>query len=105
MSKKNTKTYPTLHYGAEGDLVTMMQDLLSKTGSSVRINGMFGIGTFTALKAFQKKNGLEPNGVCDTETWAKLLLVLKEKKPEKKKELTFEEKVELLWKAHPEIHP
>lgn len=109
MTKKNVKTYPVLQYGTKGDLVVMMKDLLSKFGSSIKITENFDIGTKTALKAFQKKNGLEVTGICDTETWSKLLSALNSKKAEKKivmkKELTLEEKVAALWNAHPELHP
>jgi peptidoglycan hydrolase-like protein with peptidoglycan-binding domain len=88
--------------GTKGDLVIQMQHLLGKWGSSVRPSGHFNIGTRTALLKFQNEKGLEIDGVCGPETWAELLKyanVNLDKKPVSK-ELTLEEKVEILWKEH-----
>ena len=97
--------YPTLCMGAKGDLVIQMQELLGKWGSNVRPSGHFNIGTRTALLKFQNEKGLEIDGVCGPETWTELLKYANinpvyEKKPAAEKELTLEEKVEILWKEH-----
>lgn len=70
-------TYPKLKYKDKGDLVVQLQDLLSKSGSSVKITGEFNIGTYTAVKAFQRKNGLKVDGIVENKTWEKLLNCLK----------------------------
>ena len=100
--------YPTICMGAKGDLVTQMQELLVKWGSSVTPNGHFNIGTRTALLKFQNEKGLEIDGVCGPETWAELLKYahIKFVEPGKKepkpapKELSLEEKVNILWEEH-----
>ena len=100
--------YPTLCMGAKGDLVTQMQELLVKAGSNVKTTGHFTIGTRSALLKFQNEKGLELDGVCGPETWAELLKyahikVVEPKKVEakpEKKELTLEEKVDILWKEY-----
>lgn len=97
-------TYPTIRQGSKGDIVTMMQDLLSKNGSTLQVDGIFGSGTASALRAFQKKNGLEADGVCGPKTWAALLATNKNPEHETPKEYTLEEKVNMLWEAHPELH-
>lgn len=95
--------YPVLHLGAKGDLVAQMQLLLQKWGSSVKPSGTFTIGTRTALLKFQAEKGLEIDGVCTQETWAELLKYanIKEVKPKEhgtgEKQLTLEEKVDILW--------
>lgn len=68
-------TYPTLREGARGDLVTQLQDLLAKTGSSLKIDGIFGPGTRSAVRAFQSKYGLDVDGIVGPKTWSKLLEV------------------------------
>lgn len=72
---KNTKkiTYPQIQRGAEGELVVQLQDFLVRHGSKVKIDGIFGIGTYTAVKAFQKHNGLKVTGVADSKTWDALI--------------------------------
>lgn len=66
-------SYPTLRYGAKGDDVKVMQQMLADLGSSLAIDGIFGNGTRSAVVAFQKKNGLEADGVCGPKTWGKLI--------------------------------
>lgn len=69
-----------------------LQDLLAKGGSSVKIDGCFGLGTRNAVRAFQKKHNLIVNGVVDSNTWLKLLEVagnIKFHEPEKRKPNKF----------------
>lgn len=100
-------TYPTLRKGSKGDLVKTMQELLAKAGSSLTIDGIFGTGTYNAVVAFQKNNGLEADGICGPKTWAKLLEGKTDEEPaadtpvedgkKHESDLTLEHKVELLW--------
>ena len=64
---------PTLRQGSKGDIVKTMQQLLKNTGSNLAVDGIFGNGTRSALAAFQKKNGLEADGVCGPLTWSALI--------------------------------
>ena len=73
-------SYPELRIGAEGDLVEMLQDFLQKTGSTTKINGKYSIGTVSAVKKFQKNNGLKITGVCDKATWDALIKAAKKTK-------------------------
>ncbi len=66
-------TYPNIQRGAEGELVVQLQDFLVRHGSKVKIDGIFGIGTYTAVKAFQKHNGLKVTGIADSKTWDALI--------------------------------
>lgn len=98
----DTITYPTLRKGDKGDTVTMMQDLLSKNGSSLQVDGIFGSGTLNALKTFQKKKGLEVDGVCGPKTWAALLATVGLDETDDKVETpsvqyTDSEKLAILW--------
>lgn len=83
-------TYPTIRQGAKGEIVTQLQDLLAKAGSTLQIDGIFGNGTASAVRAFQKKHGLVVDGIVGPKTWTKLLEVagnIKFSEPEKHEEL------------------
>ena len=68
-------SYPTLRRGARGELVTQLQDLLSKDGYNLAIDGIFGPGTQSCVRAFQNKHGLVVDGIVGPKTWAELLKV------------------------------
>ena len=65
-----------LSRGDEGDHVKAMQILLIGRGfscGSTGDDGDFGPATEKAVLAFKKEAGLAENGICDAETWTKLL--------------------------------
>ena len=57
-----------LKVGSTGDKVKELQKLLSLTS-----DGVFGIDTLKAVKAFQCKNGLISDGIVGSKTWNALL--------------------------------
>lgn len=64
---------PTLRKGAEGDLVTELQTRLTEIGYDCgAIDGKFGTKTQSAVKLFQTRRGLDPDGVVGRKTWAEL---------------------------------
>lgn len=73
-----------LQYGDEGTLVKKYQTILAKTGSKIKPNGKFTIGMVSAVRAFQKKNGLAVTGILDAKTMAKLDAFKAPKKTTKK---------------------
>ena len=66
------KTYPTLRRGARGENVRLLQTMLSKDGSTLAIDGIFGPGTQSAVRAFQNRYGLKVDGIVGPQTWKKL---------------------------------
>lgn len=66
---------PTLRRGSRGETVKEMQSILAKDGSTLAVDGIFGPGTQSAVKAFQKKYGLVVDGIVGPKTWAKLLAI------------------------------
>lgn len=69
-----TKTYPTLKKGSKGDEVKTLQTLLNAKGFNCgTADGVFGAKTVSAVKAFQKANGLTADGIVGNQTWAKLI--------------------------------
>lgn len=75
-TKEKKYTYPMLRRGDKGDLVTQLQDLLAKDGSTLQVDGIFGPGTQSAVKSFQKRHGLEVDGIVGPKTWAELLKLI-----------------------------
>jgi len=63
----------SLKQGAKGDAVKTLQTKLRRWGYySGAVDGVFGAGTKKAVIAFQKKNGLTPDGVVGSATAAAL---------------------------------
>lgn len=59
--------------GMKGADVMVLQALLTAHGYSTTVDGNFGSGTTTKLKAYQKANSLTADGIAGDKTWAKLL--------------------------------
>lgn len=71
-----TVTMPTLRRGGYGRQVKALQCLLIGYGHSCGkcgADGDFGSGTESALRAFQKANGLVADGIAGKSVWEKLL--------------------------------
>ncbi|MBR6571818.1 MAG: peptidoglycan-binding protein [Clostridia bacterium] len=70
-ANRNTdeSTRATLRYGSEGSEVTTLQNRLIALGYlSGRADGMYGKNTKAAVKAFQKNNNLNADGIAGTLT-------------------------------------
>lgn len=69
----NTPTvYTNLKVGATGDAVLRLQQALSNLRYTVTINGTYDETTCAAVLAFQKRNGLAPDGIAGVNTQTKL---------------------------------
>ena len=78
-------TTKVMKYGATGEDVKTMQKALQKAGSTIKVTGEYTIGMVSAVKSFQKKNGLKMTGTIDAKTKAKLdALLVPAKKPARK---------------------
>ena len=67
---------PTLKNGSDGASVKALQILLIGKGYSCGsdgADGKFGAKTEAAVKRFQEENGLTADGICEIQTWKKLL--------------------------------
>lgn len=58
---------PTLRRGARGDLVRQLQNDLG-----IGVDGIFGAGTEAALREFQRRHDMVPDGIVGPKTWAAL---------------------------------
>lgn len=75
-SVAKTPVYPTVRRGDRGELVVQLQSLLAKDGSTLAIDGIFGPGTQSAVRAFQQRHGLTVDGIVGPQTWGALLKLI-----------------------------
>lgn len=65
---------PTLKKGASGNITKLLQEKLVKLGYNTNgVDGIFGGGTYSAVREFQKTRGLSIDGIVGQNTWRKLL--------------------------------
>ena len=67
------KSLKVLSRGINGDNVKYLQCMLNFKGFATNIDGDFGPATENSVKKFQKKMGLEVDGVVGKNTWSALL--------------------------------
>ena len=78
-AKSYTTTFNVLKKGAKGAQVQLLQRLLRMAGKKgadgnpISLDGDFGANTETALKKYQKANGLTVDGICGSATWGKII--------------------------------
>jgi murein L,D-transpeptidase YcbB/YkuD len=65
---------PTLYFGGSGVAVRILQRLLVSNGYAVRVDGVFGALTETAVKAFQNQQNLGADGIVGQRTWRALTI-------------------------------
>ena len=66
-------TRATIRKGSRGEDVIYLQKQLTVLGYSVGdVDGIFGIKTLEAVKAFQTENGLAVDGIVGSKTWDEL---------------------------------
>ena len=70
--------------GDEGKNVADIQKCLAKAGSALKPTTKFTIAMLSAVKSFQKKNGLPVTGKVDKKTWDALHAVKAPRKGNKK---------------------
>lgn len=61
-----------LRMGERGEQVRRLQTLLSHQGYQLAIDGIFGVKTQEAVKAFQAEHGLVVDGIAGMNTWRAL---------------------------------
>ncbi|WP_067924098.1 GH25 family lysozyme [Alicyclobacillus shizuokensis] len=69
-----SSTRPTLRMGDKGADVIQLQLLLYRIGQHPgAVDGIFGVQTQSALKAFQAACGIAVDGICGPQSWSHLL--------------------------------
>ncbi|MEH2423497.1 MAG: peptidoglycan-binding domain-containing protein [Nostoc sp.] len=67
--KFSSQPMPILYFGSSGVAVRALQQLLVSNGYAVKVDGIFGALTETAVKAFQNQRNLGVDGVVGQRTW------------------------------------
>ncbi|MBW4561416.1 MAG: peptidoglycan-binding protein [Mojavia pulchra JT2-VF2] len=70
--KFNSQPMPLLRFGSSGIAVRVLQRLLVSNGYRMRVDGVFGPLTETAVKAFQYRQSLAVDGIVGQKTWYQL---------------------------------
>jgi peptidoglycan hydrolase-like protein with peptidoglycan-binding domain len=63
---------PTLKQGAKSGDVTRLQRSLRARGHTIAVDGVFGAGTASVVKAYQRQAGLVADGIVGAKTWTAL---------------------------------
>jgi peptidoglycan hydrolase-like protein with peptidoglycan-binding domain len=72
--KFSSQPMPTLYFGSSGAAVRVLQRLLVSNGYAMRVDGIYGALTETAVKAFQNQQNLSVDGVVGQRTWRALTI-------------------------------
>ena len=76
-------TYTMVAYGSQGSTVRQLQNELNKRGYGLAEDGIFGKKTRSAVRDYQKKNGLTMvDGIAGDETWGSLLAAAAVQEPQ-----------------------
>lgn len=70
----SSRSMPNVSFGNSGVTVRVLQRLLISNGYGMRVDGVFGPFTETAVKAFQNRRNLIPDGIVGQKTWRELTL-------------------------------
>lgn len=71
--KPQTPAFPgTTQKGSVGYPVKLVQQRLKDRGWSIDVDGQFGPGTDSIVRAFQREKNLTPDGIVGPQTWAAL---------------------------------
>jgi hypothetical protein len=70
----SSQPVPTLYFGSSGVAVRVLQRLLVANGYAVKVDGIYGALTETAVKAFQNHQNLGTDGVVGQGTWRALTI-------------------------------
>jgi len=68
--------WTTVKRGASGFRTTAIQHLLRQRGYSLTVDGVFGAGTESTVKAFQSSRRLVADGVVGPKTWSALVVTV-----------------------------
>ena len=66
---------PLLKKGSTGSEVERLQKILNAKGYKLDVDGSYGSKTESAVKAYQRANGLTADGECGEKTWTSLFMV------------------------------
>ncbi|WP_235693086.1 peptidoglycan-binding domain-containing protein [Deinococcus aquaedulcis] len=78
LGAQSVLTWQALRQGDSGRDVVTLQYLLRHRGQTLSVDGAFGTGTDTAVRNFQRANGLVVDGIVGGNTWEKLITTVQQ---------------------------
>jgi murein L,D-transpeptidase YcbB/YkuD len=72
VSQTYANQLPILSFGNSGVTVRVLQKLLVSNGYAMRVDGVFGALTETAVQAFQNQRNIQVDGIVGQRTWYEL---------------------------------
>ncbi len=90
--------HSTIKKGSKGPDVEECQALLNKNGFKTSVDGVFGSGTETSVKAFQADRGLTADGIVGPATWSALEDV------QKKEPVSFSDVAKFFPQMFPQVY-
>lgn len=76
-SKRTALLWPKMSLGSKGFAVRALQRLLTARGYSTPLDGVFGRGTQSVVRRFQRAHRLKNDGLVGYQTWEALAPTLK----------------------------
>ena len=74
MQDASPVSHPMIRKGARGEAVKLAQTLLNAHGFHLKVDGIFGVVTESAVLEYQALNNLKADGIIGPKTWAALTL-------------------------------
>lgn len=78
LGAQSVLSWQALRQGDSGRDVVTLQYLLRHRGQSLSVDGAFGSGTDTAVRNFQRAQGLTVDGIAGGNTWEKLIATVRQ---------------------------
>ncbi|PNY83007.1 peptidoglycan-binding protein [Deinococcus koreensis] len=78
LAAQSVLSWQALRLGDSGRDVVTLQYLLRHAGQTLSVDGSFGSGTDSAVRAFQRARGLSVDGVVGGNTWKALIVTVRQ---------------------------
>ena len=76
LKQLSSQNLPILRFNSSGLTVRVLQRLLVANGYAIRVDGVFGALTESAVKAFQNQHNLTVDGIVGQRTWYYLTIIV-----------------------------
>ena len=78
MTTATISPWPLVRQGDQEHPVQTLQYLLRARGRNLAVDGIFGVGTDAAVRAFQQQKGLTADGIVGPVTWSALIVTVQQ---------------------------
>jgi len=78
MTTATISPWPLVRQGDQEHPVQTLQYLLRARGRNLAVDGIFGVGTDAAVRAFQQQKALTADGIVGPVTWSALIVTVQQ---------------------------